>query len=409
MRGSARLSSDTPADAPRRGRRPGPRFGPGRSGPMSILLVIESFAGGSGRNVRDLAVALGARGHRIVVAYSPKRASPAYIEALEAAQNVTPVAFSMNRSIGPTDAYALLRLSQIASRHGPFDVIHGHSSKGGVAARLAYAPHTPRVYSPHAFRTMDPTISAPARAIIGTIERTLCRVATSTIVCVSESERIHARAMGMQTRKIAKVRNGIDGPAPGDRDALRAQLAIAPDEVAIGFVGRFSHQKDPLRFIDAIARARAVNPKTRAILIGGDGMEDEVRSALSANGLDDAVALLIDAPGQMWMNAMDVFCMSSRYEAMPYVYIEALFAGLPIVTTNVGGSEETVVHETNGLIVDREDQDALPDAIVRIVSNDEERAAFAAASLKMSKDFAIDAMVDRIIAVYEDVCTRFGE
>ncbi|MCG8443418.1 MAG: glycosyltransferase, partial [Caulobacterales bacterium] len=176
-------------------------------------MVIESLAEGSGRHVVDLATGLGARGHRVTVAYSSLRADQRFIDRLEAAENVRLASFRMKRSVHPSDAAAIASLWRLIRRHGPFDIVHGHSSKGGAAARLAPAGRARRVYTPHAFRTLDPAASWASTTFYGAIERTLAAFASDVVVCVSDDELAHARdVLKIAPGKLTKCANGIRPP-----------------------------------------------------------------------------------------------------------------------------------------------------------------------------------------------------
>jgi glycosyltransferase involved in cell wall biosynthesis len=88
---------------------------------------------------------------------------------------------------------------------------------------------------------------------------------------------------------------------------------------------------------------------------------------------------------------------------MPYVLIEALAAGLPIVATQSGGVAMTVQHGINGLIAPVDDSASLAAALVRLATDDALRAQFAAASASRAEEFTARKMVERTIAVYEQV------
>lgn len=366
---------------------------------MRILMVTESFDGGSGRHVVDLARELGLRGHEVVIAYSTLRANREFVAAASAATGVATVPFKMRRAVHPSDVLALLEVRRIHKNYGPFDVVHGHSSKGGAIARLLPGP---RVYTAHAFRTIDPTISKPMKAFYAFAERALAK-RTDALICGSSVERAHAEAMGYRAKRIETTPNGIPPERPLRRDALRARAGLAPGDVCIGFVGRFAPQKNPLRFVRAFQAVAARHPAARAVIVGGGEMSRDVHEAITAAGLASRATIIENEPGQPWMAAFDLFVMSSDYEAAPYVYLEALFAGLPIVTTEVGGAVEAVREGVNGHILALDDEAGLAACIAELVGDDARRAAFAAASLAHARNFHVDVMVDRVLGVYADV------
>ena len=85
----------------------------------------------------------------------------------------------MKRAVGPSDWSSLRVLTKLVRETGPYDILHGHSSKAGALVRLL--PRSlpgARIYTPHALRTMDPEISWPAALIYGSAERLLARAPT---------------------------------------------------------------------------------------------------------------------------------------------------------------------------------------------------------------------------------------
>ena len=129
--------------------------------PLRLLQVLEPSGGGSGRHFVDLCGSLAGRGHQVTAIYSPTRAEDRFVRELKALPVAAVHAVAMSRAPSPSDIGAWRAINQIAKTEGPFDIIHGHSSKAGALTRLRLpGRHVPRVYTPHAFRAMDPTLGA---------------------------------------------------------------------------------------------------------------------------------------------------------------------------------------------------------------------------------------------------------
>src|SRR4029079_12057804 len=151
----------------------------------------------------------------------------------------------------PLDALDVRRLIAVIRTHGPFDLIHGHSSKGGALARLAARwLGIPSIYTPHAFVTLDPTLPRWKRALYGRIERWLAQHSAG-VIAVSEDEAAHARALGIDARMVHVVHNGLATIDFLPREQARSQLRLSPDDFVIGFIGRLAAQKAPDVLIDA--------------------------------------------------------------------------------------------------------------------------------------------------------------
>ncbi|NTU77165.1 MAG: glycosyltransferase family 4 protein, partial [Alphaproteobacteria bacterium] len=138
---------------------------------MRICHVIEAAGGGSGQVVLDLARAQRAEGQEVTVIYAPQRAEARFVKELSSLSGIKIVTSSMRRKVGLHDLADLSRLILRLRRHGPFDILHSHSSKAGALTRLAnpFLPRAVHVYTPHAFMTLAPGASR----LYGWIERVL--------------------------------------------------------------------------------------------------------------------------------------------------------------------------------------------------------------------------------------------
>jgi len=320
---------------------------------LNILQVIEPSGGGSGRHFIDLCAALTDFGHRVTAIYSPMRAEQRFVDEVKALNLAGLHAVNMTRSPSPSDMTAWLAINRIIAEHGPFDIIHGHSSKAGALTRMRRpGKHTPRVYTPHAFRTMDPTLGAKGRRIFGGIETLLGSYLTDALICVSQDEFAHAyRDLKIPGNALHLIVNGAAKPASGQKDAMRARLGVPAAALVYGFIGRLSEQKAPERLIRAFAATAAENPAAHLVMIGFGPLEDMVRAEIAQSGAGDRIHLTSSITGPEAMQAFDILVMPSRYEAMSYVMLEAEALGLPMVLTDVGGASTVLDDDENGFLV----------------------------------------------------------
>ncbi|AVL52643.1 glycosyltransferase family 1 protein [Roseobacter denitrificans] len=371
--------------------------------PLRIALVLETSGGGSGRHALDLAEGLALSGHDVTVIWSPVRAQEDFQTRLLAMPTIKNLQLTMHRAVGLADASSLRALKSLLKAHGPFDVIHGHSSKAGALIRLL--PRSipgARIYTPHAFRTMDPDMGGRARRVYGMIERILAPRGDQ-IITVSSAEYQHAVGLGINARKLTTVVNGATLHGEADRAAARAFMELGPDDVAVGFIGRLDAQKAPLRFVEAVSLAAKQAPHLRGLVIG-DG---SLRAHAEALNTADAVRFLGWQDGPALFPGLDVFCMTSHYEAMPYTLLEALHAGVPIVTTSVGGVEETVNEGVNGFVLPTDSTAAeIAEPLIKLATDAGQRDAFGAEAQRMAMTRTVQVMVEDTIRVYQTACAQ---
>lgn len=319
---------------------------------LSLLQVLEPSGGGSGRHFLDLCRAMQRRGHSVTAVYSPLRAEAAFVAELESMGLYSVIPLAMRRAPGPWDITAWWNMRRIVAQHGPFHLIHGHSSKAGALTRLRLpGPHVPVIYTPHAFRTMDPTLGSKGRTIYGGIERLLGSRLSDRLICVSRDEYNHARSLGIPEDRLRIVVNGVSAPPSGQGAAIRARYGIPQDALLFGFVGRLTRQKAPERLVEAFARIARELPRAHLLMIGAGELTDTVKDMIKAAGLEGRAHLDNAIPGAAAIDAFDVVVMPSRYEAMSYVMLEAAAGGKPLLLTDVGGARTVIEPGRNGYIV----------------------------------------------------------
>ncbi|MGB5347191.1 MAG: glycosyltransferase [Woeseia sp.] len=370
---------------------------------LKILLVIETGGAGSGRHVVDLARALSSQGHRVSVVYSPRRADSWFVNEIAALDNVRVYIQPMQRGPHFSDFAAIARVRRIISDDGPFDIVHGHSSKGGAISRLAACrTGSKSLYTPHAFITMNHTMSAAKRFFYGSIERLLAPFADA-VICVSSAEYDHALSLKISRRVLRTVPNGLRPLAEENRADIRAELGLNADDVAIGFVGRLDPQKAVDMLILAFAETAKQHANARLVIVGQGADEPALRQLADSTGAADRIVWTGPASGARLMAAFDLLAMPSLYEAFPYVLIEAAFRGLPIVATAVGGTAELVHDDYNGKIVAQRDPAGLAVELGRLVSDEQKRQRYGAASKELGKNFTVEVMAANTLALYREL------
>jgi len=376
---------------------------------LKICFVQEPMHAGVGRHTVDVARDLAARGHEIHVIYSPVRLEQRYLCELGEHPRIQCHAVEMQPGLCLGDIRAFWRVRNCVKKHGPFDVIHGESSKGGGFARLLKlfgAKHV--LYSPHAFVTLSPVLPPAKKRIFMAIEWLLSHL-SDAIICTSQNERDHALTLGIGKHKLSIVVNGRTPATGKDRVALRAQLGLAEEKIVIGFVGRMEAQKAPQRLIDACLKLMPKLPDLHLLMIGEGSQRTKLETMLRKAGLQERATWMGEVDAVQYMPAMDVLAMPSMYEGFAYVLIEALQAGLPLVATPVGGAAESIVPGKNGLIVPHYPAEPFMVALRQLAVDAELRQRMAQASSERAGYFSVARMVDNLEGLYYQLCDTVAE
>ena len=179
--------------------------------------------------------------------------------------------------------------------------------------------------------------------------------AAGRFCCVSdEIAQAVARWHTIPKRKIHVVINGVRTEGLADRSprqTVRRELGIPAEAPVIGSVGRLSEIKRQTLLLQAMAGLTQRFPAVRLLLVGAGPERERLEQEASDLGIRDRVyfAGYQAEPGR-YLQAMDVFALSSRSEGLPIALLEAWAAGLPVVSSAVGGIPKTVTHGENGLL-----------------------------------------------------------
>lgn len=372
---------------------------------MRVLLVTEAAAKGTGRHVLDLAEGLIARGCEVHVLYSPVRMDEIFKKRLWSMQGLVHVALPMRRSIHYSDVAAVTATRRYLREFGPFDIIHGHSSKGGAVARLAaIGSGVPALYTPHALIMMTPDLPMFSRFFYSSIEFVLAKVSTR-IIAVSLAEARLAAKAGLGESRVVTIPNGVGPPELSPRDQARNTCGATDNEIVIGSVGRLVENKGCDVLVQAFAVALRTVPQLRVVFVGDGPCKATVADLSSALGIADKVVLLGEIDARKVFAGFDIFAISSRMEAMPYVVLEAMAAGLPIVATISSGVETLVEDECNGKVLPMDDHQAFGAALARLAGNPALMSEMSRDSLKRVIPLTSERMIDRIHELYR-TCVR---
>ena len=368
---------------------------------ITVLQVLEATEGGTRRHLRDLAGALDPAEFQVQLAVSCGR-DPDFRDDLAGyvARGYPVAEVAMRRGLAPVaDVLSLMRLVHCVRRFRP-DVIHAHSAKAGFLSRLAgVVCRVPVVYTPHAFPFLM-GCGEKRRQFYRFLEACIRRT-TAALVVVSEEEWREALSLGYASERVHLIRNGVEPCA--DREAAVRTSGV----LQVGFFGRLTWQKGPDVLIDAAADVVAHLPQTRFVFFGKGEMEQALRAQVEERQLAAHVKFngaYAQGESMAHMRQMDVVALPSRWEGCPYVVLEALQAGVPVVAASVGGVPDLIRSDVNGICVTAGDHEALCDGLLCVLRDPDKRRQFAEQGHATVAAYTIKAMAASVSQVYRQVC-----
>jgi glycosyltransferase involved in cell wall biosynthesis len=365
---------------------------------LRILQVIDGMnIGGAEVLLVDLVRRLREAGHDVQVAYS----SPGPMSARLTEMGVALTRLPRLARVDPILLFSLMRLMR---REKP-DLVHTHLFKsdlhGRIAARLAGVPVV--------VSTAHNNDSWARHAPLGWLYGRTALLADRIIAVSEEVREYQLKYTFIPPEKIVTIDNGVDMRRFAGQEeaghAVRAEFGIEADAPLVGIIGRLSEQKDHATFLQAAARIRAELPKTRFLIVGDGVLREKLTEQARSLKLEDAViftGLRGDIPAVM--AALDVLVFSSRWEGLPVTLLEGMAAGRPVVSTAVGGVPGVVGEGESALLVPPGMASLLADAVMRVLRD----AALAhrlseSARMRVREKYSLDSMLDRTLALYEEL------
>lgn len=378
---------------------------------MNISLIAEATGAGVGTHVIQLATGLLALNHRVDLAYSPLRMDTSFhsgVGRLRRERGFTSCELGIHRNPHPTDFGVMRTLRQRVRRHGPFDIVHCHSTKAGLVGRLGMlAVGTRVVYTPHAMLTLNPGLGRLARWLVGRMEYALSHIGHA-LIAVSDEEKAHAMRLGIPESRLFVVPNGIqlqvDHHADDARARIRSEVGIDDSVLCLGFVGRLFPQKAPDTLLRAFAQLDPETARgTHLLMVGSGPLHTGLKELAATLAIENRVTWLGERDGRTIMPAFDMFVLPSDYEGLPYVVLEAMSQGLPIISTNVGGIGMLVEDGLNGRVVPVRRPDLLASALQAVCRSLPTRHRMGLESARRVKEFSLEKMVANTLGVYHAV------
>jgi glycosyltransferase involved in cell wall biosynthesis len=362
-----------------------------------LHVAAPARTGGLETVLYELTTAMRAHGHdaRVATVLSPgtEHDHPLVTRLLDAGVPTYPIVVGTRDYLGERRAVRML-----AQRHG-VNVMHTHGYRadvmdGGVARSL----DIPHVMTLHGF------VGGSRRGRIYEWMQMRAARRADGVVAVSAPIAERLRRDGT-TATVQLLRNAVSPQAhPLDRTQSRAALGLPANTPLVAWVGRVSAEKGPDVFVRALATA---SPELHGVIVGDGPLLAATIALAETLGVRDRLHTLgMVADASRYLRAFDALALTSRTEGTPMILLEAMWAGVPIVATSVGGVPDLLT-SNDAILCASENSDALGDAFSHTCENASaasERAA--SARTRVEVHFNPRTWVDMHLELYERAAGR---
>lgn len=313
---------------------------------------------------------------------------------------------SMSRSLRPIlDLKAFLTLALALRRLKP-DIVHTHTSKAGLMGRIAARIAVPDAKVIHTFHghLLQGYFSKAATKVLIFTERSLAKISDVLISMGNEVKKnLLTVKIGKENQYVVALPGvKLNQPNLESREVLKFKQDHV-GQVIFTFVGRLSPIKRCDRILE-LARSEAIAKQPIHFLLIGDG---ELREKLEK----DSIGLSVTFIGwqtriEDWLAASDAGILLSDNEAVPLAMIEAGYAGLPVIATNVGSMADVVIDQVNGYLIQANSED-IAKKVLSLARDGKLREKMGIKGKELAiEHFSVAAMIERHEQIYSQLMSR---
>ncbi|AKB17642.1 MULTISPECIES: glycosyltransferase family 4 protein [unclassified Methanosarcina] len=282
-----------------------------------------------------------------------------------------------------------------------FDLIHAHFTwrAGAVAVKLKEMYKVPVVITEHTSRTFNNAVKRKEPQFIRPWN--LC----DAIIRVRKGDISLFKSVGVPLDKVYYIPNGYSPKSFPDLDqqSCRKKLGLPLDKKIILNVGSlYGEVKGHKYLIEAMNEIIMQRKDVICFIVGGGKLEKKLKKQISSSGLEDYVKLTGSRPYTeipLWMSACDVFVLPSLHESFGIVQIEAMSCGKPVVATYNGGSEEVLISESYGYLVEPTKSKELAEKVLVALDKEWNNEQIK----KYAMNFKWDTIAEEILRIYKKV------
>ncbi len=325
--------------------------------------------------------------------------------SLELADKVYDIPFARS-PFAKTNLKALKQMKQLLSENH-YDVIHCNTPMGGVITRLAGKKSrkngTKIIYTAHGFHFFN---GAPKKnwLMYYPMEWWLSH-RTDLLICINKEDynrackKFHAkrteyvRGVGFDANRCVKSHT---------KEEARQLLGIEPDAKVLFSIGELNARKNHQVTIKAIAKLN--DEKIKWFVAGNGPMEDELKQLVKTEGVENsAVFLGYTRKITQYFEAADIFVFPSLQEGLPIALMETMSFGLPVVASDIRGTNDLICDGDGGFLLGKYDSDGFAEKIRVLLEDPELAEKFSKRNQLVAKDFEIPPVIEHMKRLYAEM------
>jgi len=363
--------------------------------------VVRGVGGGPEKTILNSPRFLEPLGYRAICAYMRHPRDHGFIRIERKAKQYGAKLIPVDDR-GPWDVGVITRMLRICKQQH-VAIWHGHDYKSNVLGLILK-----RFWPMHLVTTVHGWVKFTWRTpLYYAIDRMALR-RYERVICVSQDLHERCAKARVRSQRLILLPNAIDTQRirrTWDVASAKQRIGVPPKHLVIGAVGRLSQEKGFDNLIQAVDRLLQAGVECQLIIVGDGEARQSLKNLVSELNRADRIRLVGYRDDiAHWMQAMDVFALSSRREGLPNVVLEAMAYEVPVVATRVAGIPSLIRNEETGVLVDEDDVASLAVALMRVLRDAKMRARMAkAARALIEVDYSFHNRMQRMASIYDEL------
>lgn len=360
-----------------------------------IVLISEVCVYGVYDHLLSLMTILLKENFEIYFLYGKKRMDKRMLEFLVKNPEIHSIGIETFESkVSFKDLLTFFKIRELIKKIKP-DIVHCHSSLAGFSGRIAAKSCGVKkiIYSPHGYYFLNDTNSKIKSKIFLIAEKVLSFFTDYTVTTSQSEEECYQKNKIGNKNKSILIENGINEKKLNEQEIfiIKEKINYQNKDFVVGWMGRFSEQKDPKTMIEIL---EILGSKGIKSIIFSDKFDYEIKNK------NIFYLGKTDYPDEA-LSVMNIYLSTSLYEGLPYAMIKALSLKKPIVATKVIGNIDCVKAEENGYLFKSKDISDAVSKILKIKENNDLQIIMKNKSYEIFKEkFSLESMRKKYMKLY---------
>ncbi len=289
------------------------------------------------------------------------------------------------------------------------DIVHAHGTRAlSNTFRAAKQSHLPLLYTVHSW-SFHPDQKFMERNMREKVESYLTKKCDK-VICASKNDQNDGLTRCHLQRSVV-IHNAVNinrFDPDLDYPDLRRNYGVDKETFLIGYIVRYTNQKDPVTMLNALQMVVKSNPEVKLLMVGDGVLKPLIEKTIKQLHLESYVIMQpFSTRVPEVLNAIDLYCLPSLWEAFPIGVLEAMAMKKPVIATMAGGTMELVTNHVTGELVEVKNPNKLAEGIIHLIQDPDYRSVIAQNGYDyVRSNFHVKSQAEKVGRVYVELSSN---